>query len=194
MKALRLRLAISLMVLLVVLAYALPNLPFIGNSPLGALMEDRINLGLDLKGGMNLTLGVDMDKALQNTLTVNGQEVRDRATQEKITIMKPRLNAEGKLEITLPRADQAGEFEAMMKKWFPNLVQTSSASTSAGFVYSYELSGDMRRLTEEMTMEQVVRTIRNRIDQFGRVPPRARRCGPERHDAPCRHGPLPHHP
>ena len=91
MKALRLRLAISFMVLLVVLAYALPNLPFIGNSPLGALMEDRINLGLDLKGGMNLTLGVDMDKALQNTLSVTGQDVRDRATQEKITIMKPRL-------------------------------------------------------------------------------------------------------
>ena len=147
MKALRLRLAISLMVLLVVLAYALPNLPVIGNSPLGALMEDRINLGLDLKGGMNLTLGVDMDKALQNTLTVNGQEVRDRATQEKITIMKPRLNAEGKLEIALPRTDQAGDFEAMMKKWFPNLVQASASSTAAGRVYCYELSGDMRRLT-----------------------------------------------
>ena len=171
MKALRLRLAISLMVLLVVLAYALPNLPFIGNSPLGALMDDRINLGLDLKGGMNLTLGVDMDKALQNTLTVNGQEVRDRATQEKITIMKPRLNAEGKLEIALPRTDQASEFEAMMKKWFPNLVQASATGTAAGRVYCYELSSDMRRLTEEMTMEQVVRTIRNRIDQFGVAEP-----------------------
>ena len=110
MKALRLRLAISFMVLLVVLAYALPNLPFIGNSPLGALVEDRINLGLDLKGGMNLTLGVDMDKALQNTLSVTGQDVRDRATQEKITIMKPRLNAEGKLEVVLPRVDtQSGQ-------------------------------------------------------------------------------------
>ena len=136
MKALRLRLAISFMVLLVVLAYALPNLPFIGNSPLGALMEDRINLGLDLKGGMNLTLGVDMDKALQNTLSVTGQDVRDRATQEKITIMKPRLNAEGKLEVVLPRVDKAAEFEAMMTNWFPNLVQVSSIPNAAGRVYS----------------------------------------------------------
>ena len=54
MKALRLRLAVSLIVLLVVLAYALPNIPAIGNSPLGAFMQDRISLGLDLKGGMNL--------------------------------------------------------------------------------------------------------------------------------------------
>ena len=96
MKALRLRLALSLMVLLVVLAYALPNIPAIGNSPLGALLDDRINLGLDLKGGMNLTLGVDVDKAVQNTLSVTGQDIRERAAQEKISIMKPRLNAEGK--------------------------------------------------------------------------------------------------
>ena len=175
MKALRLRLAVSLMVLLVVLAYALPNLPAIGDSPLGALMQDRINLGLDLKGGMNLTLGVDMDKALQNTLSVNGQEVRDRANQEKITVMKPRLNAEGKLEVVLPRTDQAAAFEEMMGKWFPNLVQVSSIPNAAGRVYSYELSADMRRLTEEMTMEQVVRTIRNRIDQFGVAEPDIRR-------------------
>lgn len=83
MKALRLRLAVSLIVLLVVLAYALPNIPAIGNSPLGAFMQDRISLGLDLKGGMNLTLGVDVEKAVQNTLSVNGQDIRDRAEQEK---------------------------------------------------------------------------------------------------------------
>ena len=86
MKALRLRLAVSFIVLIVVLAYALPNIPFIGNSALGTFMQDRISLGLDLKGGMNLTLGVDVEKALQNTLTVTGQDISDRAKQEKITI------------------------------------------------------------------------------------------------------------
>ena len=107
MKALRLRLAVSLIVLLVVLAYALPNLPSIGNSFLGTFMQARINLGLDLKGGMNLTLGVDVEKAIQNTLTVTGQDISDRARQEKLTVMKPRLNGQGLLEVTLPRADQA---------------------------------------------------------------------------------------
>ena len=131
MKALRLRLAVSLIVLLVVLAYALPNIPAIGNSPLGAFMQDRISLGLDLKGGMNLTLGVDVEKAVQNTLSVNGQDIRDRAEQEKITVMKPRLNADGLLEVTLPRADQAGAFESMMGKWFPNLQQVSSDTSDS---------------------------------------------------------------
>ena len=175
MKALRLRLALSLMVLLVVLAYALPNIPAIGNSPLGALLDDRINLGLDLKGGMNLTLGVDVDKAVQNTLSVTGQDIRERAAQEKISIMKPRLNAEGRLEVTLPRADQSAAFEGMMAKWFPNLASAGSMTSSSGRVYTYELSPEMRKQVEEMTMEQVVRTIRNRIDQFGVAEPDIRR-------------------
>ena len=175
MKALRLRLAISFIVLLVVLAYALPNIPAIGNSPLGALMQDRISLGLDLKGGMNLTLGVDVEKAVQNTLSVTGQDIRDRAEQEKITVMKPRINAEGLLEITLPRAEQAGAFESMIGKWFTTLHQVSAENAATGRVYTFELSPEARTQTEDMTMEQVVRTIRNRIDQFGVAEPDIRK-------------------
>ena len=57
------------MALVAAIVYALPNMPAVANSPLGKLLpQSRINLGLDLKGGMNLTLGVDVEKALQNTL------------------------------------------------------------------------------------------------------------------------------
>ena len=175
MKALRLRLAVSFIVLIVVLAYALPNIPFIGNSALGTFMQDRISLGLDLKGGMNLTLGVDVEKALQNTLTVTGQDISDRAKQEKITVMKPRLNSAGLLEVTLPRTDQAGAFDAMITKWFPSLHQAAADNTASGRVYTFELSPEARRQTEDMTMEQVVRTIRNRIDQFGVAEPDIRK-------------------
>ena len=175
MKALRLRLAVSLIVLLVVLAYALPNIPSIGNSFLGTFMQDRINLGLDLKGGMNLTLGVDVEKAIQNTLTVTGQDISDRAKQDKLTVMKPRLNGQGLLEVTLPRADQAEAFDAMIHKWFPNLQQVSADTSASGRVYAFDLSSDARRQTEDMTMDQVVRTIRNRIDQFGVAEPDIRK-------------------
>lgn len=175
MKALRLRLAVSFIVLVVVLAYALPNIPFISNSALGTFMQNRINLGLDLKGGMNLTLGVDVEKAIQNTLTVTGQDISDRAKEEKITVMKPRLNAGGLLEVTLPRADQAASFDAMIGKWFPNIRQVSSTEAASGRVYVFELSAEARRQTEDMTMEQVVRTIRNRIDQFGVAEPDIRK-------------------
>ena len=175
MKALRLRLAFSIAALIIVLMYALPNLPIIGDSPLGSLIHNRINLGLDLKGGMNLTLGVDVDKAIQNSLSVTGQDLRARAGDEKITLVKPRLNGNGHLEVVLPRANQANAFEAMVAKWFPNLHQVSASDTASGRTYVYELSAQARQQTEEMTMEQVVRTIRNRIDQFGVAEPDIRK-------------------
>ncbi len=175
MKSLPLRIAFSLIVLLAVLAYALPNIPFIGNTPLGTLVTDRINLGLDLKGGMNLTLGVDIDKAVQNSLSVAGQDLRDRANQEKITLMRPRVNTNGDLEVVLPKADQASAFEAMISKWFPNLVSEGSTDTASGKTYLYGLAPQARKQTVDMTMEQVVRTIRNRIDQFGVAEPDIRK-------------------
>ena len=103
MKAVRWRLAFSLVVFLAALWYALPNLPQVGQGPLARFFpQARINLGLDLKGGMNLTLGVDVEKAIQNTLASSGQDMRERALEDKISLLKPRLNAEGLLEVVLP--------------------------------------------------------------------------------------------
>ena len=115
MKAVRWRLAFSLVVFLAALWYALPNLPQVGQGPLARFFpQARINLGLDLKGGMNLTLGVDVEKAIQNTLASSGQDMRERALEDKISLLKPRLNAEGLLEVVLPREDQASSSGGLM--------------------------------------------------------------------------------
>ena len=175
MKSLPLRFAFSIAVLIAVLAYALPNIPFIGNSPLGSLVTDRINLGLDLKGGMNLTLGVDIDKAIQSSLSAAGQDLRDRASREKITIMKPRVNASGQLEVVLPRTDQAPAFEGMLSKYFPHLAVLGSSDSASGKTYLFDAVPEHKKQTIDMTMDQVVRTIRNRIDQFGVAEPDIRK-------------------
>ena len=175
MKSIKLRFAFSILVLLAVMAYALPNIPFIGNTPLGSLVTDRINLGLDLKGGMNLTLGVDIDKAVQNSLSVAGQDLRDRASREKITLMKPRVNGSGQLEVVLPRADQAPAFESMLSKYFTHLVVLGSTDSASGKTYLFDAVPEHKKQTIDMTMDQVVRTIRNRIDQFGVAEPDIRK-------------------
>ena len=90
MKAVRWRLAFSLVVFLAALWYALPNLPQVGQTALARFFpQARINLGLDLKGGMNLTLGVDVEKAIQNNLVSSGQDMRERALEDRISMRKP---------------------------------------------------------------------------------------------------------
>jgi preprotein translocase subunit SecD len=164
------------MVLLAGILYALPNLLLVEDSPLGALLpSSRINLGLDLKGGVHLTLGVDVEKAVQNALSTLGQDIRERAGGEGITLLNPRLDAEGRLEIILPGRDDAAKLESMLARWYPDLERAASGQGEAGYVVALVLSGAARAQTEQMTMEQVVRTIRNRIDQFGVAEPDIRK-------------------
>jgi len=176
MKSLRWRLALSLVVLLAALYYVLPNVPGVVESPVGTwLPQSRINLGLDLKGGMSLTLGVDVETALRNTLSITGQDLRERAIKEGVTVLPPRLNAAGDLEVILPKADQDEAFSALLSEWYPNLTVTDRQDGAAGRIWTLRLENAARLQIEEMTLEQVVRTIRNRIDQFGVAEPDIRK-------------------
>ena len=76
MIGLRSRLAVALLVFGLCLVYALPSVPYIGTALENVLPSKKINLGLDLKGGIHLTLGVDVAKAVSNSLALAGQDIR----------------------------------------------------------------------------------------------------------------------
>ena len=112
MKSLSWRVVVSLLVLLASIVYVLPSLPGIGGSPLGKFLPDaRISLGLDLKGGMHLTLGVEVDKAVTNSLSLMGQDLRASASEKGITVLRSRLTPDNRLEFLLPRPEQRAELE-----------------------------------------------------------------------------------
>ena len=79
---LRWRLAVIGLVAFLGLIYTLPSLGTVKQSFLGKFLpDDVISLGLDLKGGIHLTLGVDVDKALANSLSQMGRDIRDQAKE-----------------------------------------------------------------------------------------------------------------
>ena len=87
-EGLRWRMLVALLVTVLGLAYALPSIPVVGTSPLQKILpEDKISLGLDLMGGIYLTLGVDVDKAVENNLAQTGQDLRTVARDEKINVL-----------------------------------------------------------------------------------------------------------
>ena len=105
MMGLRWRLAISVAVFLLCLVYALPSLPGMGAFE-RVLPSSKINLGLDLKGGIHLTLGVDVAKAVSNSLALAGQDLRRLAQDDKVVVLRPRVVGGDTLEFVLPRAEQ----------------------------------------------------------------------------------------
>ena len=174
----RWRLAVVLAVLLFGAAYVLPSLPGIKSSPLGRFLPDStISLGLDLMGGIHLTLGVDVDKALANSLSQMGRDIRDQAKEDGIAVLRPQSTADGKrLELVLASADKREAFDDMLSKHFSVLTVNGVESDKDGRSL-YKLSFTPRYAAEQakLTVDQAVKTIRNRIDEFGVAEPDIRK-------------------
>ncbi|MBO4296178.1 MAG: protein translocase subunit SecD [Desulfovibrio sp.] len=170
----RWRVLIILAVLLLTLAYSLPN--FVGPGLQKLLPDSRVNLGLDLRGGIHLTLGVEVSKAVTNSLALAGQDLRREALDRKIVVLRPHVVGGSTLEFLLPRADDEAGLKELCAKRFPQLVLSEPQRGESGQL-RYTAQFDPREITrlEELTMDQALRTIRNRIDQFGVAEPDIRK-------------------
>ncbi|WP_165177368.1 protein translocase subunit SecD [Desulfovibrio sp. ZJ369] len=173
---LRWRLSIAVLVFVLCLVYALPSLPGIGQALERVLPSSRINLGLDLKGGIHLTLGVDVAKAVSNSLALAGQDLRRLAQDEKIVVLRPRVVGGTALEFVLPRAENEAKLQEILKRHFPQLdVGTPQRGESGQLRYvAHFTEVEVNRL-ESLALDQALRTIRNRIDQFGVAEPDIRK-------------------
>lgn len=177
MSVLRWRIAFSLLVLVLSVVYVLPSVPGVKDSALGRFLPgNQVSLGLDLKGGIHLTLGVDVQKAVANSLAQTGQDVRVEAQRAGVTILRPRVIQGNVLEFVLPRAEQQKALQEVLTSKFPTLSVTAATAADGGQVrYTARFSPEAEKNIEEMAQDQALRTIRSRIDQFGVAEPDIRK-------------------
>lgn len=140
------------------------------------LPDSRINLGLDLKGGIHLTLGVEVARAVGNSLAITGQDLRRLAQDEKIVVLRPRVVGGDTLEFVLPRSENAKSLSELMARHFPQLQVSEQQGGESGQIRyrAHYTSAEVERI-ENMALDQALRTIRNRIDQFGVAEPDIRK-------------------
>ncbi len=176
-EGLRWRMLIALLVVVLGLAYALPSIPVVEKSPLAKLLpKDKISLGLDLMGGIYLTLGVDVDKALENSLVQTGQDIRNEARESQIFLLPPRMVGTDKLEFVLTGPDQRDTLNRILKDRFSNLAVEAPKVLEGGNVrYTVSFTAEYRKYLSNLALDQAVKTIRNRIDQFGVAEPDIRK-------------------
>ncbi|MGE4193470.1 MAG: protein translocase subunit SecD [Pseudodesulfovibrio sp.] len=176
MQSLRLRAILALAVVLAGLAFMLPSLPGVKGSSLSDFLPGKgISLGLDLKGGIHLTLGVDMKTAMDNTLARLGDDLKSAAREQEVFILRPTVQNETQIEVTLLKAEQKDGLEKVIKDYTPFTVEESTPVDGDKVRYVLSVSPQYRSEIEKLTMEQAIKTIRNRIDQFGVAEPDIRR-------------------
>lgn len=142
----------------------------------GLLSGARVNLGLDLMGGIQLTLGVEVEKALETSLVQMGQDLMSEANSKGILMTRPTLVPGERLDFILAAPDKEGALKEMLAKDFSQLAVEATQPAAEGRIkYTVALSSSARDYLEDMTVNQALATIRNRIDQFGVAEPDVRK-------------------
>lgn len=176
MQSLRWRIIVSLLVLMLGLAYMLPSLPGVKGTSLGkTLPGSGINLGLDLKGGIHLTLGVDMDTAFKNAMARTGDDIKELAREDEIYVLKPVAKPGDRIEMTLLKNEQQDQFEKLLEDFQSVTIESSTSAEDGKVKYELGMNPKYRKELARMTLDQAVKTIRNRIDQFGVTEPDIRK-------------------
>ena len=177
--SLRWRLIVAAAAALLGIVYMLPSLPGMSESPIGAVLpEDKVSLGLDLKGGIHLTLEVEVAKAMENSLAQVGRDIRSMAREEGITVLKPRVNAKSKqpsLRFTLIKGEEREALDKLLEESFSGLVVKEAESKEGRVLYTLVYDKNYAKNLTQLTVDQAVKTIRNRIDQFGVAEPDIRK-------------------
>jgi len=124
--------------------------------------KDKINLGLDLKGGMHLILQVITDDAVRlNADTQVGQlksQLKDASIKHDNVLRK----AETTIEISGTLLEDERKIKDILDDDFRDWTYSF-----AGTYISMKLRPNIEKQLRDQSVDQALETIRNRVDEFG---------------------------
>jgi len=137
---------------------------------LPAAWKDRvpkINLGLDLQGGVFLRLAVEIDKAIENTTMRYADDARAVCREKALPVLAFQKTGEGGFSLRFPPGDFASRAQATLKEEFPSLDVSLGEMKADGATVIARMKPAEIQAIRTNAVVQGVETIRNRIDQFG---------------------------
>jgi preprotein translocase subunit SecD len=142
--------------------------------------QDKIHLGLDLQGGIHLTLEVEAQKAVESSVERIKSDLAENLKNERIFYTSLDRVQGDKIEVVLLNPEVKQKFDGYLKDRYPTLKETSSQNE--GDRVKVVLEMDPRQIAEikKSAVEQALETIRNRVDQFGVAEPEIAREGEDR--------------
>jgi preprotein translocase subunit SecD len=129
--------------------------------------EKKIQLGLDLQGGLHLVYEVNVDKAVSDKVDRLSSDVEDRLRKDK-GVTDVAVSREGRDDIVLtfkPPADQAKLDDTILKEYRKS-VDLVSRDPATGVV-RLRLDQDQVEEVRDYALRQGIETIRGRVDKLG---------------------------
>ncbi len=126
----------------------------------------KISLGLDLQGGVDMTLTVEVEEAVLGQVSRDAGVLAELAKKDALAVTSARRDAvDPVMHVSgeVPLAD----LQAWVAKKFPHYEYDSTTSGDAGTYHSFRLSEKEQRAVGDSATEQVLETLRKRIDATG---------------------------
>lgn len=163
-----------LAVMIAAVVYVLPSL-----KP-GMWPHNKINLGLDLQGGMHLVLEVDTEKALETTLERRSQDIRELLKKNRIRYREITRKGNEGIQVSVADTENIDSFKKLLEKELMDLEQNDVSEANNLFSVFLSMPKAEAEQVKSMATTQALETIRNRIDQFGVSEPDIRSQGENR--------------
>lgn len=141
----------------------------------------KINLGLDLQGGLYLVLGVDFEKVFKEIVDRQLSSLNERFKEKGISGAEGKVKTDGvpqddpRIVLSIPNSQKVA-LKELLQKEFPNLRITDEKSDS----FEFGLTNDYRNDIHDKTLNQSIEVIRNRVDEFGVSEPQISSQGNDR--------------
>jgi len=165
-------------VIIIAVVYVLPT--FYNN----CWPHKKINLGLDLQGGMHLVLEVETEKAVESTMERIVHEMKTLLRKQRIVVKKlattGNKTGQYRITVTIEGEKATDKFNNILNDDFQNLLVISNDKEGDITVMVLDLPESEKKYIKKMATDQALETIRNRIDEFGVSEPDIRVQGSNR--------------
>ena len=132
------------------------------------LGKTHLNLGLDLQGGVQLVLGVNLEQAVENRLGRMATEIGRMADEQKLGV-KASYVIKGQARLKVEFADDANQekFREEVKKNYFTLESVKREDKSTEYVFKSEQIASIK----QSAIDQAERVVRSRVDKWGVTEP-----------------------
>jgi preprotein translocase subunit SecD len=135
-------------------------------------IKSKINLGLDLQGGLYMILGIDFNKVYRDEIRGYARKIQfileDEGIKSDIGTLDDSTISDPKHSIVLADSADVEKAKERIKEYFPSILRLTSEE---GGELGYGITKVIKQQIEDQSVGKSIEVIRNRIDEFGVTEP-----------------------
>ncbi len=144
-----------------------------------ANLAENINLGLDLRGGSHLVMRVKTDEYLKTLAENNAQAALTASQDAKLPVSGNSVAAEnGNYSFSLQLSD-ASQSQAVIDEVKKKVDLTNWSEANNGDTVTWSLPSNIQTVLKNQAVDQAMKIVDGRINQFGVKEPTLQRHGAE---------------